>query len=121
MGAVAIQQMADRVSQLMDEKLAVRGKGLRTKLRRGGRQLPRRVQEAAMSLADAAQRAQHPKLLQLIDMTKIAEDYDICVRHLGAIDAADRRRKVMMGAVSSIAFGLLVFIALVVGFLLWRG
>jgi len=50
---VAIQQMADRVAQLLEEKLSLGGRDLAAKLRRGKRLLPRKVRDAADALAVA--------------------------------------------------------------------
>jgi hypothetical protein len=121
MSAVTIQQMADRVAQLMEERLAIRGRDLSAKLRKGGRRLPRRVREGAAGLAEASVKAANPKLLGQIDMGQVSEAYDICVRHLGAIDPALRRRKFIGGVLSSAGFGLLVTGLMVIGVLVWRG
>jgi len=121
MSAVTIQQMADRVAALMEERLRLRGAGLEAKLRKGGRILPRRVRAAAEALAQAAAMAQNPKLLMRIDDESVAQNYDICVRHLGGIDLADRRRGVAVGIAASIAFSLLAVLGIVLAVLVWRG
>jgi hypothetical protein len=108
MGAVAIQQMADRVADLMEERLRVRGVGLSTKLRRGKRHLPRKVALAASELADAAEKAQNPKLLVQIDQGKVAENYDICVRHLNAINPRNPFVTLLTGVAVTLALGLLL-------------
>ncbi|MDT8854267.1 hypothetical protein RNZ50_04280 [Paracoccaceae bacterium Fryx2] len=117
MGAVTIQQMADRVSALMEERLRVKGRGLGEKVRRGGRLLPRRVRTAAEGLAQSAHMAQNPKLLLQIDEEQVAEAYDICVRHLGSVN----RYGVLLGMASSATASLMAVAALVIGVLLWRG
>lgn len=121
MSAVTIQQMADRVAGLMDERLRARGNGLSEKLRKAGRLMPRKVRVAAESLAQAALMAQNPKLLRQIDESLVADAYDICVRHLGAIPAGYRRKSTIIGVVSSIAFSLLAVAGLVAVVLYWRG
>ena len=121
MGAATVQQMADRVAALMEERLSIRGKGLSAKLRKGGRLLPRKVREEAEFLAIAAERAQHPKLLLQMDQERLAAAYDHCVRHLGAIDTGARRRAALMGMASSIAFAIFATGLLVAGLLAWRG
>lgn len=83
--------MADRVAQLIDERLAVGGRGLQARLKRSRRRLPRRVREAATALAEAASMARNPKLLGQIDQSKVSDAYDICVRHLITIDTGQRR------------------------------
>lgn len=121
MSAVTIQQRADRVAQLMDERLAVGGRGLQAKLDRGRRRLPRRVRDAAAALAEASHKARNPKLLRQIDQGQVSDAYDICVRHLMAIDPALRRRRIFATILSSAAFAVLSAALLVAGFLAWRG
>ena len=61
MSAVTIQQMADRVAEMMQQKLRLRGRGLAEKTRRAGRLLPKKVRAAAVALAEAAALAQNPR------------------------------------------------------------
>lgn len=121
MSVATIRQMADRVSGLMDERLGIKGRDLREKLKRGGGRLPRRVRTAASVLAEAAEMALTPKLQVRVDEAKVAEAYDICVRHLSPIGRADRRRGMLSSIGASIAFSLLVVGAGLIGFLVWRG
>lgn len=121
MGAVTIQQMADRVSALMEERLRLRGSGLAEKLRKGGRLLPRRVRAQAQLLAEAAAMAQSPKLRVQIDESEVAEAYDICVRHLNGVNAGARFWNAARGTGISIAFALLGVGVLIFAVLIWRG
>jgi hypothetical protein len=121
MSAVTIQQMADRVAQLLEEKLALRGKDLEARLQRGGRLLPRRVREGAELLAEASEKAKNPKLLGQIDMGQVSDAYDACVRHLITIDPSGRRRDTVGSMIGSVGFGVLVMVILVVGLLFWQG
>jgi hypothetical protein len=121
MSAVTIQQMADRISALMEERLAVRGVTLGDKLRKGGRLLPRRVRAAAERLARAGSYAQNPKLLLQVDEGEVSKDYDTCVRHLTAINAGAGMRRMLGSIATSIAFGLLVLGVAVIAVLKWRG
>ena len=121
MSAVTIQQMADRVAGLMEEKLRVGGKGLAVKVRRAGRRLPKQVRIAAAALIQATQMAQSARLMHQIDDELVAEAYDICVRHLGGVDIADRRKGLIVGIAASIAFSLLVVSGLVLAVVWWRG
>ena len=68
MSAVTIQQMADRVAQLLEERLGLGGRDLSAKLKRAGRVLPKKVRDAGRLLAQSAQKGQNPKLLGQIDM-----------------------------------------------------
>jgi hypothetical protein len=121
MSAVTIQQMADRVAALMEERLRIKGRGLAEKLQRGGRALPRRVRAAAQVLAEAAHMAQNPKLLLQVDQEQIAVAYDLCVNHLNGVNRWQRRMGWLTGFAASVAFIVLVVGGLVVAVLVLRG
>lgn len=121
MSAVTLQQMAERVAGLMEERLRVRGRGLTEKLRKGGRLLPRKVRAAAETVAQAAVMAQSPKLLMQIDREAVAEAYDLCVRHLGGINRAERRKGMILNIAASMAFSVLVVAGFLLAVLYWRG
>ena len=61
MSAVTIQQMADRVAALMQERLGVHGKDLAEKLRRAGRRLPSAIRAEARFLDTAAATGAKPR------------------------------------------------------------
>jgi hypothetical protein len=121
MGAATIQQMADRVAALMDEKLHVRGRTLGDRLRRGAGKLPRAVRAEARFLESAAAQAQNPKLMVQIDDGRVAKACDACLRFLNGVDSKARRRTMVMDIVTSIAFRLLISLLLVLAVLYWRG
>lgn len=121
MSAVTIHQMADRVAALMEQKLRIGGKGLAVKVRKAGRRLPKTVRLAAEALVQADEMAKSARLMHQIDMELVAEAYDICLRHLGGVDLADRRKGVAVGIAASAMFSLLVVAGLVLIVLRWRG
>ncbi|MEF3046855.1 hypothetical protein [Pseudotabrizicola sp. L79] len=108
MSAVTIQQMADRVAEMMEQRLRIRGSGLEAKLRKGGRLLPRKVRLAAERLAEAAEKARNPKFLVQIDMARVAADYDQCVRHLASVTRQGWLKPLMISVAASVALGLLI-------------
>jgi hypothetical protein len=121
MSSVAIQQMADRVAQLLEERLGIGGRDLGAGLRKGGRLLPRRVRDSAQLLADAAVKAKNPKLVAQIDMGAVSDAYDACVKHLMAIDPAERRRSVFSGMVGFVGGGIFLLAIGIIAVLVWRG
>ncbi|MES2432498.1 MAG: hypothetical protein V4586_01560 [Pseudomonadota bacterium] len=121
MTGVPIQQMADRVAGLMEQRLRMRGQGLGEKLRKGGRLLPRRVRAAAEVLQTGAVMAQNPKLWAQVDQQAVAQAYDTCVRHLNGVDGGDRRKGAVLGVAASVAFSVLAVAALLFAVLRWRG
>lgn len=121
MAGATYQQMADRVSQLMDERLGTRGRDLQARVGRAGRRLPRRVREAALMLAEAAHLAQNPRLSMQLDPGRLAAAYDLCLAHLNAVNPAERRKTLALQILASIAFALLVVAGLVLAVLRLRG
>lgn len=121
MSKVSIQQMADRVSALLEQRLKASGPTLEARIKRAGSKLPRKVRDAAEALVQATQMAENPKLMRQIDFEAVAVAYDICVRHLNTVNRADRRRGMLLDAGARIAFALLAVAVLVVGVLYWRG
>lgn len=121
MGAITIQQMADRVAGLMEERLRVRGTGLADKLKRGGGKLPRKVRASAQALAEAAHMSQNPKLLLQIDESRVAEAYDVCLRYLGPLGSGSRRLLRVQSTLARIAFALIVVAGGAFLVMRWRG
>jgi hypothetical protein len=118
---MSIQQMSDRISDLLEERLGVGGKGLDRKLRRGGRFLPRPVRAAAMQLAEASAMAQNPTLRARVDHVQASTAYDLCLRHLNAQGMARGWRDIALSAARGAAFAVLVSASLFVAYLVWRG
>lgn len=121
MGVTTVQQMADRVAALMEQRLNVGGKGLREKLKRGGRRLPRKIRREAEYLAEVAELALHPKVQLMLDDARIAAAYDACVKYLNPIGATQRMKGALIGVGGSIAFALLAVSAGLIGVMVWRG
>lgn len=121
MGVVTVQQMADRVSGLLEERLRARGADLEARLRSARRRLPRKVREAGQALAIARSMIQNPKLMHRVDDETVATAYDICVRHLTTINPVGGRRGMMLDMTARIVFVLLVVAVLFAAVLYWRG
>jgi hypothetical protein len=121
MSGVSVQQLADRVSELMEERLRLKGRTLGEKVARGGRVLPRKVRSSAAYLAEAADHARVPRMLGQLDHQKISEAYDACLRYLRPIGAGERRRSMVLSALVSAATAVLAAAALVLIVLVWRG
>jgi hypothetical protein len=121
MTGVPIQQMADRVAGLMEERLHIPGPDLTEKLRRGGKRLPRKIRAAATVVAEAAVTAQNPKFLMQIDQEAVAKAYDTSVRYLGKLNAKERRIGALLDFGASVAFSLLVVAVVLFAVLRWRG
>lgn len=121
MSAVTVEQMVNRVSDLLAERLRVKGVTLQDRLAKAGRRLPRKVRDAGEALVQASVMAQSPKLLMQVDHGKLAAAYDICLRHLNRVNPVAARRGMILNIAASIAFSLLVVAGLVVTVLYLRG
>jgi len=108
---MSVQEMAEHVARLMENRLGIKGDGLAEKLRRSKGRLPRRVQRAAQALAEAAVLAGHPKLLPQIEMEPLRAAYDLCRRHLGARGQGGAG-VVVLRILSTLAAGALALVAL---------
>lgn len=121
MSVVTVQQMADRVSALLGERLRVRGDTLEARLKKAGRRLPRKVRDAGAELVQATQMIRNPKLRHLVDDAVVAAAYDTCLRHLTTVNPNEARITLLVGIAAHIAFSLLVVAVLVIVTLYWRG
>lgn len=121
MSAISIQQMADRIAALMEERLGARGPGLAATLKSRGSALPRKVRHAADELAKSAAMAQNPKLLLQVDHDALARNYDLCLRHLMGLKPQSRLLNGTLSIAASITLSLLVVAVLVVALVRWRG
>ncbi len=119
--SISVQQMADRIAELMEARLRVRGVGLSAKLKRGGRHLPKRVLAAADALAEAERQSQVPQLQARIDRETTAQAYDICVRYLKPLGAGARRRAFLWSLAGSAVAAVLLAAAMAITLLVWRG
>ena len=115
------QERADRVAEMIEQHLGIRGKSLENKLRRAGRMLPKSIHQNAAVLVDAVRLQNSPKLARRIDETSVENAYDICEKYLSAVNAADRRKGKLISFLSTNALNLIVITAAVIAVLMWRG
>ena len=107
MTAVSIQQMTDRISVLLGEKLRLRG-SLGDKAAKARRRLPKAQGAALAVLVEAERMSQNPRLLPQIDYETVAEAYDLLLRHLNVAERREARKTLAVGIAASAAFSLLV-------------
>lgn len=119
--SISVQQMADRVAELMETRLRIRGADLSAKLKRGGRHLPKHVLLAAEALAEAERQSHVPHLQARIDREATAQAYDICVRYLKPLGAGARRQALLLSLAGSLAGVVLITGGMAVTLLWWRG
>ncbi|MCK0137946.1 hypothetical protein [Aliiroseovarius sp. F47248L] len=116
-----IRARTDRLAQLLEQRLDIRGTGFETKLRRAGRLLPRHLRRDGARLVEAMKLSDHPRLGRQVDPKQLEKSADAIERYLLSLDAWDRRRGIAVSFSASVLLNLLILIALVAGILLWRG
>ena len=114
-------EQADRLANLIEERLGIRGQGLEAKLRRAGRLIPKRIRADAGLLVDAARNEANPKLARLLDQASIQAAARNVETWLAGIDPAERRVNRIIGFLSSNALNLMATGTLVIVVLVWRG
>lgn len=116
-----ITSRTEEVRRLLHERLRIGGRSLDAQLPRARRVLPRAVMREARYLAQAAALAGNPKLLRMIDDTKLARAHVIVVDHLKTIDPGYQRRTRILNTTGIIALNLLIIGSALIGVLIWRG
>lgn len=115
------QDKAAEVADLMQDRLGIRGKGLAGKLRHTGRMMPKRIKREAAYLAEVCVLAENPKLSRMIDQERVKAAHLSCMAYLQEVDAADRRKGVLLGVLGSLTLATIAVTLLVLSVLVWRG
>jgi len=111
----------DEVRTLIEERLRIKAQTLEKALARAGRLLPKWAQREGRYLAHAGQFMGHPKLRLMIDAAKVEIAHKKLVEHLKTIDPSERRTTRVLGVLGVISFNLILVIAALIGYLMWRG
>lgn len=112
---------AEALSEALQARLGVRGRGLEARLRRAGRRLPAPARRAGREIVEAGRKIEHPKLARMIDAGRVDAAFDTVNRHLKGIDRAEARRGALLGLAGALVFNLLL-LAFLVGLLMrWQG
>ncbi len=111
MSGITVEERADRIARLIEERLRVRGRGLETKLRRAGRLMPKWIRQEAQTLVQAQQFSASPKLMKLIDPGQIDQAYERCETWLKSVDPGERRKDRILGFLALNVFNLSVVAA----------
>lgn len=109
------------IRRMIRKKLGLRGKDLASLLPRTKRFVPGYVQAALVRLAEDEQGMKHPIRRIAIESDPHDRDTKLVRDHLKSIDVADRRKGFWLSMLGSMVLNLMVFAALLVGFLMWRG
>lgn len=121
MAQVTVEQLAGEISALLESHLGVKGRDLAQQLRRAGRQLPSAVRRDAEMVSQAVALSRSSKLQKQVNIGRIEAAERRVSAYLKSIDRTEQRITGLIGVLASIAFGLLVLTAAVIGVLVWRG
>jgi hypothetical protein len=121
MSMISPQDRADEVANLMKAKMSIGGVGLDTKLRRGGRQLPRHVRREARYLIEAAALCENPKFLPMVDHSKVNRAHRACMLYLEGLNPNTRRVNLLLAVLCGIALATLIPAGLLIATLVQRG
>ena len=116
-----VTMRSDRLADLIEKRLGVRGRGLEAKLRKAGRLLPRWLRHEASRLVEAERLMAHPKLRMQTDPTTLDRAYRQCEKWLKAVDPAERRKGRVLAFLGVNAANLLIVSAAFIAYLVWAG
>jgi len=118
---VSFDQMIAGIAEGLRDKLGVRGKDLPSALSKARHRLPRRIYRQALTLVTAEPLAQHPRLRLTLDHPALEAATAEVNAYLETLDTADRRKGWWLGMLGGLSFNLILMVALLIGFLVWRG
>ena len=116
-----VRGQVNGIAALMRTRLGARGIDLRETLHHSGHALPHAVRTEATYLADCAEMAGHPRLIQRLDQARLAHAEEACRTHLETVGRWSRRGAAALTALRRVALIGLATAALAVGLALWRG
>ena len=119
--APPLDQMISTVLGDLRAKLGVRGKNLAAAMAKARHRLPRRIYRQGMILVAAEPLAAHPKLRLTLDQPALRAAADEISAHLATIDLAEKRKSWLLGMLGGLSFNLILMVALLISFLVWRG
>jgi hypothetical protein len=116
-----LQARADKVAELIEARLDVRGAGLEGKLARAGRRLPGHLRRELGYVVEAMRMKASPRLARQIDWARIDRACTEAERYLRGVDPWERRRGIAVNWLAGNAFNLLIVVALTAAVIAWRG
>ena len=116
-----VAQQSEQLADLIEDRLGIRGRGLKAKLRRAGRLMPRWVRREAERLVDAQTLLDHPKLMKQADPAALETAYRRVETWLKTVNPAERRKDRILGFLAVNAANLLIVAGLFVAYLVWAG
>lgn len=118
---IHISEQTTALTQLMRQKLRVRGNTLPIVLARGKYRLPKRIVRAVNRLIEAETMAENPRLQMMLDHQALDASIREVERFLADIDPSDERKGWYLGILASLVINLLTLAILLIAVMLWQG
>ena len=113
--AVIVLQKSARISELLEERVGVKGPTLEARLDRARRVLPRDARAAGRRIIAAERKAQRGGIVD-VDAHGFDEDYRVLLRHLQGLEPRSLRRSllggVITGGLAALASGVMLGVGL---------
>jgi hypothetical protein len=110
--AIIILQKAHRISELLEERLDVKGPSLEVRIGRAGRGLPAEARQAGWRIAVAERKAKLGDVAD-IDEYSFDDDYRTCLRHLQTMQPGlPPVRSALQSGVTAVLSVLMIYIGL---------
>ena len=116
-----VRDRVEGITTLMRSRLGARGATLHELLHHSGRALPADVRTQAAYLADCADLAGHPRLIQRLDGARLLRAEETCRTHLESLGRWERRGATALAALRRLAVIGLATAALALALAIWRG
>ncbi|PPB81850.1 hypothetical protein LV82_01067 [Albidovulum inexpectatum] len=117
----SVERQAEEVARLIAARLGVKAGSPDAAVARARRKLPARIRRAADELIQAAAMDRHPRLRLMVDRNRTDRAYRTCMRYLRPLGARERRRAIVLDALSAMGRAVFGVLVLVIAWLAWRG
>ncbi len=116
-----LEQMISKLSDMIGERLRVRGKDFQTRVKKAGRLLPRPVRRAAGELVEAHSMIENPVLAKVVDADAVHRAYQTCTRYLSDVDPVAARSRKRYNLASLVSLQVILVAGLAIAVMQWRG
>ncbi|MFY0692048.1 MAG: hypothetical protein JXR14_09040 [Paracoccaceae bacterium] len=121
MDQITVNQLAARISELLQERVGAKGNTLKARIGSAGSQLPRKVRRAALDLVKAQEIAADAGLALKLDAQKVTGDYSTCLEFLTKLNPGEIRTKRRLRTSTLVVIQLTLIVLALSAFLGWRG
>lgn len=123
MAEMTVQEMTQRLSDLMAKNAGVRGQSFAGQFRKAPRVFKRAQRQLARTLIEADARAANPKLARQVDHQAMAKAFRVLEAHLETLDPAERFKGRVLGWAGGLVINLILLVvgAVIAWVVLQRG